>query len=337
MRIGSIREAVRTEKRLGGPSENEHEKAIRSHVKGLIVNMLREPMRSQNRVRVALLQAGAGTDRDDNLRRQERLFGEAAEQKAGIICTQELFATPYFCQEERVEAFAWAEAIDGPTVRFLQDQAQKAKAVVIGSFFERRAPGLFHNTAVVIDAAGRLLGCYRKMHIPDDPGYYEKYYFTPGDLGFRVWPTSVGRLGVLVCWDQWYPEAARLTALQGAEVLFYPTAIGWHPHEKESEGAAQVDAWRTIQRSHAIANGCFVAAANRVGREGGPDGRAIEFWGRSFVADPMGRIVAEASGEEQLLLADLDLGLIETVRVHWPFLRDRRIDAYGGIAARYLE
>ncbi|MGD9896763.1 MAG: carbon-nitrogen hydrolase [Candidatus Methylacidiphilaceae bacterium] len=293
-------------------------------------------MKSVNRVRVALLQARAESDRDANLRRQERLFQEAAEQEAGIICTQELFASPYFCQEENVAAFQWAEAIDGPTVHFLREQAQRAKAVVIGSFFERRAPGLFHNTAVVIDGAGTLLGCYRKMHIPDDPGYYEKYYFAPGDLGFRVWQTSVGRLGVLVCWDQWYPEAARLTALQGAEVLFYPSAIGWHPHEKEKEGAAQADAWRTIQRSHAIANGCFVVAVNRVGREEGPGGRAIEFWGGSFVADPMGRVLAEASGEEQLLIADLDLGLIEEVRMHWPFLRDRRIDAYGEIAKRYL-
>ncbi len=293
-------------------------------------------MESPNQVRVALLQARAGSDRDDNLHRQEKLFDAAAGGGAAIICTQELFATPYFCQEENVEAFRWAEAIDGPTVRFLQERARRAEAVVIGSFFERRAPGLFHNTAVVIDSAGKLLGCYRKMHIPDDPGYYEKYYFTPGDLGFRAWPTAAGRLGVLVCWDQWYPEAARLTALQGAEILFYPTAIGWHPHEKESEGAVQADAWRTIQRSHAIANGCFVAAVNRVGREEGPGGRAIEFWGRSFLADPMGRILAEASGEEQLLLADLDLGLIEAVRVHWPFLRDRRIDAYGEIAARYL-
>ncbi|MDD4932966.1 MAG: carbon-nitrogen hydrolase [Methylacidiphilaceae bacterium] len=293
-------------------------------------------MESRNRVRVALLQAGAGLDRDDNLQRQQRLFQEAAERGAEVICTQELFAAPYFCQEENVEAFRWAEAIDGPTVHFLREQAQRAKAVVIGSFFERRAPGLFHNTAVVIDAEGRLLGCYRKMHIPDDPGYYEKYYFTPGDLGFRVWSTAAGRLGVLVCWDQWYPEAARLTALQGAEVLFYPSAIGWHPHEKESEGAAQADAWRTIQRSHAIANGCFVVAVNRVGREEGPGGRAIEFWGRSFVADPMGRVLAEAGGKEEVLLADLDLGLIEEVRVHWPFLRDRRVDAYGEIAARYL-
>ncbi|CAB4242717.1 Acyltransferase [Methylacidimicrobium sp. AP8] len=293
-------------------------------------------MPGPHRVRVALVQAEAEPDRDANLRRQDRLFRKAAEQGAEVICTQELFATPYFCQEESVAAFRWAEEIDGPTVRFLQDQARKAEAVVIGSFFERRAPGLFHNTAVVIDAAGELLGCYRKMHIPDDPGYYEKYYFAPGDLGFRVWSTSAGRLGVLVCWDQWYPEAARLTALQGAEILFYPTAIGWHPHEKESEGAAQADAWRTIQRSHAIANGCFVAAVNRVGVEKGPGGRAIEFWGRSFVADPMGRVIAEASAEEEVLLADLDLGLIEEVRIHWPFLRDRRVDAYGGIAARYL-
>ncbi|VVM07841.1 N-carbamoylputrescine amidase [Methylacidimicrobium cyclopophantes] len=293
-------------------------------------------MKSPKRVRVALLQARAGSDPAENLRRQERLFEEASEGGAAIICTQELFASPYFCQEEDVEAFRWAESIDGPTVRFLREQAQRAKAVVIGSFFERRAPGLFHNTAVVIDGAGELLGSYRKMHIPDDPGYYEKYYFTPGDLGFRVWPTAAGRLGVLICWDQWYPEAARLTALQGAEVLFYPSAIGWHPHEKESEGAAQADAWRTIQRSHAIANGCFVVAVNRVGREEGPGGRAIEFWGRSFVADPMGRVLAEASEKEEVLLADLDLGLIEQVRIHWPFFRDRRVDAYGEIAARYL-
>src|SRR6059058_1115667 len=234
-------------------------------------------------------------------------------------------------------------SVPGPSTEALGRAAQRAGVVVIAPVFERRAPGLYHNSAAVIDADGRVVGVYRKMHIPDDPAYYEKFYFTPGDLGFRAFDTRVGRIGTLVCWDQWYPEGARLTALQGAAVLFYPTAIGWHPADKDAHGREQLDAWRTIQRSHAIANGCYVAAVNRVGRErpvapaGGPATEGLEFWGSSFIADPFGTVVAEApADQETIILGDVDLARIEAVRRGWPFLRDRRIDAYGGIVSRYL-
>ena len=255
----------------------------------------------------------------------------------------ELFRSRYFCQREDHAAFDLAESVPGPTTEALATAAKKLGAVVIVPFFERRAPGLYHNSAAVIDADGKLLGLYRKMHIPDDPAYFEKFYFTPGDLGFRSFETSKGRIGTLICWDQWYPEAARLTALGGATVLLYPTAIGWHPDEKERYGAAQRDAWRTIQRGHAIANGVYVAAVNRVGFEpadprGGESRQGIEFWGSSFVCDPFGIVIAEASAErEEILFAEIDVQRIETVRRHWPFLRDRRIDAYGGIERRQLD
>jgi N-carbamoylputrescine amidase len=294
-------------------------------------------------VRLGLIQTAATPRPADNLRRQIKLIRQAAARKAQIVCTQELFASPYFCQEENHDAFALAESIpNGPSTRALCQVAKECGVVVVGSLFERRAPGLFHNTAVVIDADGRYLGSYRKMHIPDDPLFYEKFYFTPGDLGFRAWDTRYGRIGVLICWDQWYPEAARLTALQGAEILFYPTAIGWQPAEKAEYGVAQHDSWRTIQRSHSVANGCFVASVNRIGHERlplertAPGADGIEFWGQSFVSDPSGRIIAEASSDqEEILVVPIDLARVEFSRAHWPFFRDRRIDAYDGINQRF--
>ena len=255
------------------------------------------------------------------------------ERGAQIVCLQELFASPYPCQEEDHGHFALAEPIPGPTADQLQQAAAEHKVVVIGSLFERRAAGLYHNTTAVFDADGTALGIYRKMHIPDDPLYYEKFYFTPGDLGFRVFATQFGPIGVAICWDQWFPEAARLMALQGAEILFYPTAIGWIPDEKAQFGESQHSAWETSMRGHAIANGVFVAATNRVGREG-----QIEFWGSSFVADPYGNVLDRASrDQEQLLLVTCQRDLVETARTHWPFLRDRRIDAYGDLLQRYVD
>jgi N-carbamoylputrescine amidase len=273
-------------------------------------------------------------DPDANLRRACDGIREAARRGATVICLPELFRTPYFCQAEDPSRFDLAEPIPGPTSEALAAVAREAGAAVVGSIFERRAPGIYHNTAVVLDADGSTRGLYRKMHIPDDPLYYEKYYFTPGDLGFRAFDTRFARVGTLVCWDQWYPEAARLTALQGPDVLFYPTAIGWHPAEKAEFGAAQADAWETVQRAHAIANGLYVAAVNRVGHEGDPAG-GLEFWGRSFVADPFGRILARAGADEEILTVACDPRLLEQTRRHWPFLRDRRIDAYGPITSRW--
>lgn len=295
---------------------------------------------SPNRIRVALLQSAASADPNENLQRTLQAARQAARQGAQIVCTQELFRSPYFCQCENHEFFRLAEPIPGPSTRAFQQLARRHRVVVIASLFERRAPGLYHNTAVVIDADGTLLGRYRKMHIPDDPLYYEKFYFTPGDLGFRAWSTRYGKVGVLICWDQWYPEAARLTALQGAQILFYPTAIGWHPSEKAESGEKQHAAWELIQRSHAVANGCYVAAVNRVGHERIPGavGDGIEFWGQSFVAGPSGELLARASVDrEEILLADLDLEAVDETRTHWPFLRDRRIDAYEGLTRRWLE
>jgi N-carbamoylputrescine amidase len=263
---------------------------------------------------------------------------DAARQGAQLVCLPELFRTRYLAQREDAALFDLAEPVPGPSTEALGRVARTAGVVVVVPVFERRAPGLYHNTAVVIDAGGRVAGVYRKMHIPDDPAYYEKFYFAPGDLGFQAFDTAVGRVGTLVCWDQWYPEGARLTALQGATILCYPTAIGWHPAEKATHGAQQFDAWRTIQRSHAIANGCYVAAVNRVGFEppDGGTGGGIEFWGGSFVADPFGVVVAEApTDREALLLAEVDLARVEEVRRNWPFLRDRRIDAYAGIERRF--
>jgi N-carbamoylputrescine amidase len=283
-------------------------------------------------------------DPDDNLRRGAAKVGEAAKSGAQIICLPELFRTQYFCQREDHALFDLAEPIPGPTTEALAPVAREHKVVIVASIFERRARGLYHNTAAVLDADGSIKGIYRKMHIPDDPLYYEKFYFTPGDLGFKAFDTHHGRMGTLVCWDQWYPEGARLTALQGANILFYPTAIGWHPDEKAEFGVAQLDAWRIIQRGHAIANGVFVGAVNRVGHEYGDvrgnrvAGKGLEFWGGSFLCDPFGRILAEASQDkEEILIGQCDLKLLEDVRRNWPFLRDRRIDSYGGITHRFLD
>ena len=276
-------------------------------------------------------------DPAENLAKAEWRIREAAGNGAQIICVQELFRSQYFCREERAELFDLAEPVPGPTTDSFARLAHELKIVLIASVFERRTAGVYHNTAVVIDADGSLAGLYRKMHIPDDPLYFEKYYFTPGDLGFRCFDTRYARLAPLVCWDQWYPEAARLAALGGAQILFYPTAIGWHPSEKAKYGAAQHDAWRTIQRAHAIANGLFVAAVNRVGYEGPPD-RGLEFWGGSFVADPFGQVLCEASADrDETLIATCDTRRIEDVRRNWPFLRDRRIDAYSAICNRVID
>jgi N-carbamoylputrescine amidase len=289
-------------------------------------------------VTLGLLQHACTPDPAANLELGLAMADRAAQQGARIICTQELFRSQYFCQSEDHANFALAEAIPGASTRAFQQLARKHRVVVIASLFEKRAPGLYHNTAVVIDADGALLGRYRKMHIPDDPLYYEKFYFTPGDTGFRAWTTRYGRIGVLICWDQWFPEAARLTALQGAQILFYPTAIGWHPREKKRLGARQHEAWETIQRSHAVANGCYVAAVNRVGHERPADGPGIEFWGQSFVAGTSGEMLVKAgAGEESVLLATVDLAKVDATRTQWPFLRDRRIDAYGGLTKRFAD
>lgn len=299
-----------------------------------------QPKPTTGLVRIGLLQATASPDPEDNLQRTLRAARQAARQGAQILCTQELFRSLYFCQCEHHDFFRLAEPIPGPSTRAFQRLARQHRVVIIASLFERRAPGLYHNTAAIIDADGTLLGLYRKMHIPDDPLYYEKFYFTPGDLGFRAWQTRYAKIGVLICWDQWYPEAARLTALQGAEILFYPTAIGWHPSEKAEYGSQQHAAWELIQRSHAVANGCYVAAVNRVGRECLPQapGEGIEFWGQSFVAGPSGQLIAKASADrEEILLADLDLEAIDQTRTHWPFLRDRRVDAYTALTRRWID
>jgi N-carbamoylputrescine amidase len=289
---------------------------------------------------VGLVQMRMTADPAANLKQAIAKVREAARQGATLICLPELFRTLYIGQREDHELFNLAEAVPGPSTEALGKVAKELKVVVIASLFERRAAGLYHNTAAVIDADGQVAGIYRKMHIPDDPSYYEKFYFTPGDLGFKAFDTAAGRIGTLVCWDQWYPEGARLTALQGASILCYPTAIGWHPAEKAQYGPQQLDAWRTIQRSHAIANGCYVAAVNRVGLEkldGAGPGGGLEFWGHSFLADPFGVVVAEAAADaEAILVAEVDLARVEEVRRNWPFLRDRRTDAYGGIDRRYL-
>ena len=297
-------------------------------------------VRPLTRYKVGLVQMAMSADPSANVQRAVAKVAEAAAAGAQLVCLPELFRTQYFAQREDPALFDLAEAVPGPSTEALGKAAKQAGVVVIAPVFERRAAGLYHNTAVTIDADGRVVGIYRKMHIPDDPAYYEKFYFTPGDLGFRAFDTRVGRIGTLVCWDQWYPEGARLTALQGANVLFYPTAIGWHPKEKATQGAQQLDAWRTIQRSHAIANGCYVAAVNRVGleRPAGGEGDGIEFWGSSFLADPFGAVVAEApTDRETILVGEVDLARIEEVRRGWPFLRDRRVDAYAGMGSRFLD
>ena len=287
-------------------------------------------------VTLGLVQTRCTLDPAENLRKAIAGVREARARGAEIVCLEELFRSQYFCQTEDHGHFALAEPVPGPTTEVLSKLAAELGVVIIASLFERRAEGLYHNTAAIIDADGGYLGKYRKMHIPDDPQYYEKFYFTPGDLGFMAWDTKFGRIGVLVCWDQWYPEAARLTALAGAQILFYPTAIGWLPAEKAEHGAQQQAAWEAIQRSHAIANGVYVCAVNRVGHEGPADG-GIEFWGGSFVADPGGRIVAKAGQGEEVLVAACDLGKVDATRTHWPFLRDRRIDAYGDLTKRYRD
>jgi N-carbamoylputrescine amidase len=293
---------------------------------------------------VGLVQMHCTPEPDENLKRASQFVRDAARQGAQVVCLPELFKTQYFCQREDAALFDLAETIPGPSSEVLCKVAQEAKVAIIASLFEKRARGVYHNTAVMIDSDGKILGLYRKMHIPDDPLYYEKFYFTPGDLGFKAFDTHFGRIGTLVCWDQWYPEGARLTALAGAEVLFYPTAIGWHPAEKEQYGAAQHDAWRTIQRAHAIANGVYVAVVNRVGHETGNirgnevKGAGLEFWGRSFLCDPFGVVLAEASHDkEEILIGEVDAQKMEDVRRNWPFLRDRRIDSYGAITSRLID
>ncbi|HWZ50270.1 MAG TPA: carbon-nitrogen hydrolase [Granulicella sp.] len=303
--------------------------------------------------RVGLIQMACAADTAANLDKAADKVREAARAGANVVCLPELFRAQYFCQREEHALFDLAEAIPGPSTERLSAIAREEKIVLIASLFERRAPGLYHNTAAILEQDGSLAGIYRKMHIPDDPLYYEKFYFTPGDLGFKSFSTSQGEIGTLVCWDQWYPEGARLTALKGANTLFFPTAIGWHPSEKAEFGEAQYSAWQTIQRAHAIANGVFVAAVNRVGHEQGdvvhdgangridvkgPEGAGLEFWGGSFIADPFGRVIAQAPHDrEDILIAEIDLKLLEDTRRNWPFLRDRRIDAFGGITSRFLD
>ena len=289
------------------------------------------------KVKVGLLQMASRPQPRDNLEKAREGIGRAAEQGVQILCLQELFRSRYFCQTEDETYFDLAESIPGPTTEALSALARRHGMAMVVPLFERRAAGVYHNTAVVLDADGSLLGSYRKMHIPDDPRYYEKFYFTPGDRGYPTFETCYGSIGVLVCWDQWYPEAARLTALGGAQILFYPTAIGWHPSEKQQFGAAQQEAWKTMQRSHAIANGIFVASVNRVGCERPPDGEGLEFWGGSFVCDPFGVVLSEASRQEELVVAECDWSRIEAVRRQWPFLRDRRIDSYAPIVNRLLD
>ena len=299
---------------------------------------MKRPVSSE--IKLGLIQTEVSANPAANLKKTLALIVRAAKLGAKIVCTQELFRSQYFCQSEDHENFKLAEKIPGPTTEAFQKLAKKHKVVIIASLFEKRASGVYHNTAAVIDADGSLLGIYRKMHIPDDPLYYEKFYFTPGDLGFKTWQTRYGKIGVLICWDQWYPEAARLTAMQGAEILFYPTAIGWHPGEKKKYGIKQHGAWETIQRAHAVANGCYVAVANRIGHEilDGVGGDGIEFWGQSFVAGTSGEIIAKAgSDKEEILIVPVDLANVDTTRTHWPFLRDRRIDAYGNLTKRFVD
>lgn len=290
------------------------------------------------KVKIGLVQMTCSSDLEQNLQKAVQRVREAAAKGAQVICLQELFVSQYFCQVEDHKYFAFAEEIPGPTTDLLCSLAAELEVVIVASLFERRTAGLYHNTAAVIDADGRFLGKYRKMHIPDDPLFYEKFYFTPGDLGFKAWKTRYATIGVCICWDQWYPEAARLTALRGAQILFYPTAIGWHPSEKAQHGDRQHGAWETIQRSHAVANGCYVAVPNRVGHEAPDGGPGIEFWGQSFVADFSGQIMQKASAAaEEILVVELDLDALDTQRTHWPFFRDRRIDAYDGMNQRFLE
>jgi N-carbamoylputrescine amidase len=299
--------------------------------------------RSVSAFTIGIIQDHASDNVRDNIERAERLVRQAAGKGAQIVCLKELFNAPYFCKAQRIERFDLAEPIPGPSTDAMQKLARELAIVIIVPVFERQAAGLYRNSAAIIDADGSLLGVYRKMHIPDDPLFFEKYYFAPGDVrnadeegGFKVWKTRYATIGVLICWDQWYPEAARITSLLGAQVLFYPTAIGWHPAEKAEFGEAQVEAWRTIQRAHAIANGVYVAAPNRIGHEAEAGTNGITFFGHSFIADPFGRYIAEAGEGEEVLIARCDPALIEETRRNWPFLRDRRVDAYGPILNRYI-
>lgn len=291
-------------------------------------------------MKLGIVQRSCGPDRDANIAGHAEMIRDCARQGAELIVLQELHNSLYFCQTEDPALFDLAEPIPGPSTETFGALARELGVVLVLSLFERRMAGLYHNTAVVLERDGSMAGKYRKMHIPDDPAYYEKFYFTPGDLGFRAWQTKYARIGVLVCWDQWYPEGARLTAMQGAEILFYPTAIGWHPDEKARYGKLQHSAWETIQRSHAVANGCYVAVSNRVGHEilRNVGGKGIEFWGQSFVGGTYGEILAKAShNKEEVLVVPVDLSAVDITRTHWPFLRDRRIDAYGGLTSRFLD
>jgi len=293
-----------------------------------------------NKFTIGLVQMRCTTSKEDNLTRATEKIREAAKRGAEIICLHELFAGEYFCRTEDAKLFNLAEPVPGPTTERMSAVARENKAALVVSLFERRAPGVYHNTCAILDADGSYVGKYRKMHIPDDPLYYEKFYFTPGDLGFLNFDTKYARIGVQICWDQWYPEGSRITAMKGAQVIFYPTSIGWHPHEKKQFGAAQLDSWKTIQRAHAVANGMYVAAVNRVGFEGTPEkgDPGIEFWGNSFVADPSGQLLAEASNDkEEILVVECDPAKSEDTRRNWPFFRDRRIDAFGPLTERWIE
>src|ERR1700730_8458185 len=295
-------------------------------------------MAKADKTKVALVQMHCGREPEKNFSRALDFIREASKKGAKIVCLPELFLSQYFCHTEDHKSFELAEEIPGKSISALAKLAGELGVAIVASLFEKRRAGVYHNTAAIIDADGKFLGKYRKMHIPDDPLYHEKFYFTPGDLGFQAWETAHGKIGVCVCWDQWDPEAARLTALRGAEIIFYPTAIGWHPTEKKEFGAAQHSAWETIQRGHAIANGCYVAVPNRVGHEAPDGGPGLEFWGQSFVSDPAGKLIAKGSlAEEEILLADLDLSSIDVQRSHWPFLRDRRVDAYAELTKRFID
>ncbi|HEY4284116.1 MAG TPA: carbon-nitrogen hydrolase [Chthoniobacterales bacterium] len=295
-------------------------------------------MTKASSTKIGLVQMRCGTEPQKNFDHAVELVRSAAKQGAKIVCLPELFRSQYFCQTEDHDNFALAEEIPGKSTAALGELARELDVVIVASLFEKRAAGLYHNTAAIIDSNGQMLGKYRKMHIPDDPLYHEKFYFTPGDLGFKAWKTRRGNIGVCVCWDQWYPEAARLTALQGAEIIFYPTAIGWHPAEKAEFGRAQHSAWETIQRGHAIANGCYVAVANRIGHETPAGGAGIEFWGQSFLCGPDGEIIAKGSvDKEEIVMGEADWSRVDLHRTHWPFLRDRRIDAYAGLERRMLD
>ncbi len=297
------------------------------------------PKIESNKFKVALIQMAMSEDTNNNLSKAISWIENAADEGAEVICLPELFSSQYFCQKEDIKYFNLAESIPGKTTKAIGEIARKRKVVIVVPLFEKRAPGIYHNSLVVIDNTGEIIGLYRKMHIPDDPAFYEKFYFTPGDLGFKAFETSAGKIGTLICWDQWFPEAARITAMMGASILFYPTAIGWHPHEKLEHGKAQFESWQAIQKGHAVANGVYVAAVNRVGLEKLNDESAgIEFWGSSFIADPQGIIIAQASaGKEEIIFADIDLARIEYVRQNWPFFRDRRTDAYDKISKSFLD